>query len=73
MKSKLEYALQRFKEMMEDGEFKCCNSIEDSCTYCKYLWVCSKGEENDFWSGLDFGIDDEDDGLEGGSDDEQFD
>ena len=73
MKSKLEYALQRFKEMMEDGEFKCCNSIEDSCTYCKYLWVCSKGEENDFWSGLDFGNEDDDDGLEGGSDYEQFD
>lgn len=69
MKSKLEFALQQFKKMMEDGEFKCCNSLDDSCTYCKFLWVCSKGEEVDFWSGLNFGYD-EDDDLEGGSDDE---
>ncbi len=63
MKSKLEYALTQFKEMMENGEFKCCNSLSDSCTYCQYLMVCSKGQENEFWSGLNFGFDDED--LEG--------
>lgn len=69
MKSKLETTLECFKDMMLKGEFWCCNSLEDSCTYCKYLGVCSKGEESAFWSGISFDQNDEDD-FSGGSDDE---
>ena len=62
MKDNLEAALTKFKEMMEDGTFWCCNSLDESCTYCQYLWVCTKGGEENYWTGLNSGKDfDEDD------------
>lgn len=64
MKDNLEAALTKFKDMMEDGTFWCCNSLDESCTYCQYLWVCSKGGEDNYWTGLNTGNDFDEDGEE---------
>ena len=64
MKDNLEVALTKFKEMMEDGTFWCCNSLDESCTYCQYLRVCTKGGEDNYWTGLNFGDDLDEDGEE---------
>jgi CRISPR/Cas system-associated exonuclease Cas4 (RecB family) len=52
MKKKLSEALTQFKKTMESGEFLCCNSLDDTCSYCQYLWVCNKDSEEDYWREL---------------------
>ena len=52
MKKKLTEALTLFKKTMESGEFLCCNSLDDTCSYCQYLGVCNKDSEDDYWRGL---------------------
>ena len=52
MKKKLSEALTQFKKTMESGEFLCCNSLDDTCSYCQYLGVCNKDSEEDSWRGL---------------------
>ena len=52
MRDKLTAALKLFKQMMLEGDFRCCNSLSDSCTYCKYAGVCTKDEDGEFWAGV---------------------